>query len=54
MEDDHGLRLLDLGLSLPDLARTMVDSGLELYDLHLCEDTLEDYFKRVTGGEGIA
>ena len=54
VEDDHGLRLLDLGLSLPELARTMVDSGLELYDLHLCEDTLEDYFKRVTGGEGIA
>ena len=54
VEDDHGLRLLDLGLSLPELARTMVDGGLELYDLHLCEDTLEDYFKRVTGGEGIA
>ena len=39
---------------LPDIARTMLADGLALYDLHLCEDTLEDYFKRVIGGEGIA
>ena len=52
--DDRSLRILDLALPLPDIARTMLAGGLALYDLHLCEDTLEDYFKRVTGGEGIA
>ena len=30
-----------------------VQAGLTVRDAHLCEDTLEDYFKRVTGGEGI-
>lgn len=54
VEDDRSVRILDLELPLPDIARTMVEGGLALYDLHLCEDTLEDYFKRVTGGEGIA
>ena len=23
-------------------------------EAHLCENTLEDYFKKITGGEGIA
>lgn len=54
VENDRGLRILDLELPTPDIARTMLEGGLALYDLHLCEDTLEDYFKRVTGGEGIA
>lgn len=53
VEDARSLRILDLDLPLPDIARTMLAGGLALYDLHLCEDTLEDYFKRVTGGEGI-
>lgn len=54
VEDERSLRILDLQLPLPDIARTMLENHLDLYDLHLCEDTLEDYFKRVTGGEGIA
>ena len=31
-----------------------VGAGLTVSDAHLYEDTLEDYFKKVTGGEGIA
>lgn len=54
VEDERSLRILDLQLPIPDIARTMLENHLDLYDLHLCEDTLEDYFKRVTGGEGIA
>jgi bacitracin transport system ATP-binding protein len=27
---------------------------LEVSEVHTCEESLEDYFKRVTGGEGIA
>lgn len=34
--------------------RQFVQSGLTVMDAHICEDTLEDYFKRITGGEGIA
>jgi hypothetical protein len=31
-----------------------VENGLEVSEAHTCEESLEDYFKRVTGGEGIA
>lgn len=34
--------------------RLLVEAGLTVTDAHLCEDTLEDYFKKITGGEGIA
>ena len=30
------------------------ENGLDVAEAHTCEDSLEDYFKRVTGGEGIA
>lgn len=36
------------------LVSHFVQGGLMVSDAHLCEDTLEDYFKRITGGEGIA
>ena len=29
-------------------------NGLEVSEVYACEESLEDYFKRVTGGEGIA
>lgn len=36
------------------IVRHFVENGLTVSDAHLCEETLEDYFKRITGGEGIA
>ena len=54
IDDDKSIRIFDTSLSLSLLSETMVKGGVVLYDLHLCENTLEDYFKRVTGGEGIA
>ena len=54
VDDDKNIRIFDTSLPLSLLSETMVKAGVALYDLHLCENTLEDYFKRVTGGEGIA
>lgn len=54
IDDDKSIRIFDTSLSLSLLSETMVKGGVALYDLHLCENTLEDYFKRVTGGEGIS
>lgn len=31
-----------------------MEEGIGIREAHLCEDTLEDYFRRITGGEGIA
>ena len=54
IDDDKSIRIFDTSLSLSLLSETMVKGGVALYDLYLCENTLEDYFRRVTGGEGIA
>ncbi len=54
VENDHSLRLYDHNLSVAALNRTFIENGLEVSEAHTCEDTLEDYFKRITGGEGIA
>ena len=54
LEDDHRLRLLDLSLPLPAINRCLMEHGVDVSEVHVCEDTLEDYFKKVTGGVGIA
>ena len=46
--------MCNLSISIPDIVRSFVQEGVDVMDAHLCEDTLEDYFKKVTGGEGIA
>ena len=40
--------------SIADIVRLLAEHQISIGDAHLCEDTLEDYFKKVTGGEGIA
>ena len=54
VKDDHNILLFDTTLPVAGINQTLMKNGLEVSELHLCEDTLEDYFKRVTGGEGIA
>jgi bacitracin transport system ATP-binding protein len=54
VENNHSLRLYDHNLSVAALNRAWIENGLEVSEAHTCEDTLEDYFKRITGGEGIA
>ncbi len=54
IQDDHNLRLHHLDISVGRIVEAFVESGLEVSEAHTCEESLEDYFKRVTGGEGIA
>ena len=54
VENDHSLRIYDTALPVSAINRTFIENGLEVSEAHTCEDSLEDYFKRVTGGEGIA
>ena len=54
IQDDHNLRLYNLNLSVGKIVTAFVENGLEVLEAHTCEEILEDYFKRVTGGEGIA
>ena len=48
------LYLYDTTLPTDVINRLLFERGINIYQVHLCEDTLEDYFKKITGGEGIA
>lgn len=52
--DQNNIQLMDVNVPASAIVRAFVQQGLEVSEARLCEDTLEDYFKRVTGGEGIA
>ena len=54
IQDDHNLRLHNLDLPVGKIVTAFVENGLEVSEAHTCEESLENYFKRVTGGEGIA
>ena len=54
VENGQELTVRDLRLDTGAAVRRFVEAGLVVSDAHLYEDTLEDYFKRITGGEGIA
>ena len=54
IQDDHSLQLHNMKLPVGQVVTSFVENGLEVREAHICEESLEDYFKRVTGGEGIA
>ena len=54
IQDDHNLRLHNLDVFVSDIITAFVENGISVSEAHTCEESLEDYFKRVTGGEGIA
>lgn len=54
IQDDHNLKVYNLELPVGMIVTAFVENGLEVSQAVTSEESLEDYFKRVTGGEGIA
>lgn len=54
VQDDQTLRLYDVTLDRAAINKALVVQDVAVISTQLCNDTLEDYFKRITGGEGIA
>lgn len=54
IQDDHNLKVHNLELPVGMIVTAFVENGLEVSQAVTSEESLEDYFKRVTGGEGIA
>ncbi len=54
IQDDHTIRLYNLSLSATKIIGVFIENGLEVSEAHTCEDSLEEHFKKITGGEGIA
>lgn len=54
VEDDNFIRIYDLHVDVATIGQMFFSSGIELTHLEVCMDNLEDYFKKITGGVGIA
>ena len=52
--DDHNMQIHNVDIPVAKLVSSFVHNGVEVCEAYTREETLEDYFKRVTGGEGIA
>ncbi|MCB7305920.1 ABC transporter ATP-binding protein [Bariatricus massiliensis] len=54
VQDEHTLRIYDTSLDMGEINKTLILQDITVISSGLCNDTLEDYFKKITGGEGIA
>ena len=54
VQDEKTIRLYDTSLDMAAVNKALVVQEVAVISSQLCNDTLEDYFKKITGGEGIA
>lgn len=54
VQDEHTLRIYDTSLNMGEINKALIMQNMTVISLGLCNDTLEDYFRKITGGEGIA
>lgn len=54
VQDEHTLRLYDTALDMAAINKALVVQDVAVISSQICNDTLEDYFKQITGGAGIA
>lgn len=54
VQNDQTLRLYDTSLDMAAVNKALMIQDISVISSQLCNDTLEDYFKKITGGEGIA
>lgn len=54
VQGDQTLRIYDTALDMATVNKALVMQNISVTSSQLCNDTLEDYFKKITGGEGIA
>lgn len=54
VQDEQTVRIYDTTLNMGEVNKTLVMENITIFSSGIYNDTLEDYFKRITGGEGIA
>ncbi|WP_342552211.1 ABC transporter ATP-binding protein [Paenibacillus sp. FSL R7-0652] len=54
VDDDFTIRLFDTKADIAQVNKALMLSNIDVNTSQLCNDTLEDYFRKITGGEGIA
>ena len=53
VEDEHTIRLFDISHSTAELNKVLLENGVSVMGLQPCSESLEDYFKKLTGGADI-
>ena len=54
VEDNNHIRIYSHGLDMAKINKSLVMNEISVASSQTCNDSLEDYFKKITGGEGIA
>lgn len=54
VQDEQTLRLYETSLDMAAINKALITQDIAVVSSQICNDTLEDYFKRITGGEGSA
>ena len=54
VQDEQTLRIYNTELNMGEINKALVMEDITVISSGICNDTLEDYFKKITGGEGIA
>ncbi|TCZ78867.1 ABC transporter ATP-binding protein [Paenibacillus albiflavus] len=54
IDDDHTIRLYGLEHRMVDINKALMMNDIGVMEVQACNESLEDYFKKITGGEGIA
>ena len=54
IEDDNVMRIYDMDIDLSMVNQAFITNNIGVYESSVCDESLEDYFKEITGGVGIA
>ena len=54
IEDDNVMRVYDTDIDLSRINQEFITNNIGVYESRVCDESLEDYFKEITGGVGIA
>lgn len=54
VEDNNHVKIYSHGLDMAKINKSLVMNEISVASSQTCNDSLEDYFKKITGGEGIA
>ena len=54
VQNDQTLQIYDTSLDMAEVNKALIVQDVLVISSQYCNDTLEDYFKKITGGEGIA
>ncbi|MEX3618987.1 ABC transporter ATP-binding protein [Paenibacillus glucanolyticus] len=54
VKDDHTLQIYNKSLDMASVNKALILGDVSVISSQLCNDTLEDYFRKITGGDGIA